>query len=138
MNTIPIYKRCSRCNERITSGTTCTCVKTRYKEYDRSRDKNTDNFYHSKEWKQTRKYILDLDQGIDVYIYLTRNEIVAADTVHHIVPLAEDWGNRTNDKNLISLNHDTHSMIEQYYKNEKQKERLIKELKEMITRHRGR
>ncbi|WP_302419271.1 HNH endonuclease [Blautia marasmi] len=42
--------------------------------------------------------------------------VLLADTVHHIVPLKDDWNKRSDISNLMSLNHDTHSMIEQMYK----------------------
>ena len=117
---MPIYKRCGRCGKRLESGSKCDCMKQRYKDYDHfSRDKNSYNFYHSKEWINTQPYILDLDGGIDVYVFMTTGEVIAADTVHHIVPLKDDWNRRLDETNLISLHHDTHSMIEQKYKKDK-------------------
>ena len=117
---MPLYRRCGRCGKRIQSGSRCTCLKERYKEYDRfSRDKKSYDYYHSDEWERSRQQALDLDGGIDVYLYMTRGEIVIADTAHHIVPLKDDWSRRADISNLISLNHDTHSMIEQIYKTNK-------------------
>lgn len=95
-------------------------MKQRYKEYDRfSRDRKSYDFYHSREWTNLQPRILELDDGIDVYLFMTSGEIVTADTVHHIVPLKDDWNRRLDEDNLMSLHHDTHSMIEQKYKNEK-------------------
>lgn len=133
---MPIYKRCSRCGKRIASGTTCECVKKRYKEYDRHyRDKTSKDFYNSSEWLRKRGYVLELDEGIDVYIYMTTGEILLADTVHHIVPLKDDWSKRLDEENLMSLNHDTHSMIEKKYK--ENKEKMIESLQEMILKYRA-
>lgn len=63
-----------------------------------------------------RDNALTADGGIDVYMYMTEGVVLLADTVHHIVPLRDDWNKRSDIANLMSLNHDTHSMIEQMYK----------------------
>lgn len=132
---MPIYKRCSRCGKRIISGTTCECAKKRYKEYDRNyRDKASKNFYNSSEWLKIRGHVLERDEEIDVYIYMTTGEILLADTVHHIIPLKDDWSKRLDEENLMSLNHDTHSMIEKKYKDSKEK--MIEILQEMLLKYR--
>lgn len=72
--------------------------------------------------------------GCDVYLFITRGIVVPADTVHHVEPLAERWDLKLATDNLMSLSHDTHSMIERWYK---QKEMEIKkELKEILTEFR--
>ncbi len=117
------------------SGTVCSCVKKRHREYDRlSRDRKAKAFYVSSEWERIRRKVLQLDGGIDVYRYMTQGEIVLADTVHHITPLREDWAMRCCVENLMSLNHDTHSMIETLY--EKDREGTEKRLKEMLQSYR--
>ncbi|WP_291683759.1 phage portal protein [Blautia sp.] len=69
-------------------GTQCRCQKQRHKEYDRySRDKKSKQYYNGKEWESARKEALELDGGIDVYLFMTEGIIVLADTVHHIEPL---------------------------------------------------
>ena len=94
--------------------------KERHRIYDKNqRDKRSREFYTGKEWLKKREEILLLDDGIDVYLFMTKGKIVAADTVHHIIPLKDDWEKRFSDENLMSLNHDTHSMIEQKYKTNK-------------------
>lgn len=132
---MPIYKRCSRCGKRLPSGQKCPCLKERHQEYDRySRDKKTKDFYGSREWERARDAALEADGGIDVYLYITTGEILLADTVHHIVPLKDDWSRRGDISNLMSLNHDTHSMIEQMYR--KDKEKTIHILKEILKEFR--
>lgn len=118
---MPIFKRCSRCGSRIPSGSTCECVRRyerqRYKTYDMNqRDKKSRAFYTGREWQKKREEILSIDEYIDVYLFMTEGVIIAADTVHHIIPLKDDWEKRFADENLMSLNHNTHSMIEQKYK----------------------
>lgn len=117
---MPLFKRCSRCGRRLPAGSTCPCVKRRHQEYDRySRDKKSKEFYNGQEWINARAAALDADGGIDVYLYMTQGMVVAADSVHHIVPLKEDWSLRVDLSNLISLHHDTHSRIEAMYKQDK-------------------
>lgn len=133
---MPIYKRCSRCGKRIEAGTTCQCMKDRHKEYDKySRDRRSKQYYNSREWEAVREHVLQLDEGIDVYVYMTQDVVTIADTVHHIIPLKEDWSLRNNEDNLISLNHDTHSMIEQQYR--KNKNEMQEALKAMVQQYRS-
>lgn len=133
---MPIYKRCSRCGRRLPEGTQCPCRKQRHKEYDRyQRDRKSKQYYSSKEWIRIREEVLDLDEGIDVYLFMTEGKVVAADTVHHIIPLKEGWEQRSNIENLMSLHHDTHSVIEQRYK--KEKDFIQKELKKMLLKYRS-
>lgn len=127
-----IYKRCGRCGKRLPSGTKCDCLKERHKEYDKySRDKKADGFYHSKEWKITRDTVLTLDCYVDVYAYMEEHRVVAADMVHHIEPLRDNWDKRFDIGNLISLSSDTHSKIEQMYKNDKGG--MIEKLNQMVN-----
>ena len=132
---MPIYKRCSRCGRRIPSGSRCPCQeqyqRERHKEYDRNRrDKKSKDFYGSREWERARQAALELDGGIDVYLYMTERKIVLADTVHHIIPLKEDWGKRSDPDNLMSLSHETHSKIEHLYDEDQGK--IVQELRGMI------
>ena len=132
---MPIYKRCSRCGRRIPSGSRCPChaqyQRERHREYDsKRRDKKSKDFYGSREWEAARQEALELDGGIDVYLYMTEGKVVFADTIHHIIPLKEDWGKRTDLDNLMSLSHETHSKIERLYK-EKGLE-IISELQGML------
>ncbi len=137
--TMPIYKRCSRCRKRMQAGASCSCIKIRHREYDRfSRNQKAKAFYVSSEWERTRKTVLEMDEGIDVYLYMTEGELVLADTVHHIIPLMDDWEMRCEIENLMSLNHDTHSMIEQLYKEKKtETEQKLKEILRLYRNKQG-
>lgn len=132
---MPIYKRCSRCGNRILTGARCPCMKERHKEYDRyGRDKKSKGFYDSKEWEIAREATLDMDGGIDVYVYMTTGEIKGADTAHHIIPLKDDWERRADVDNLMSLHHDTHSEIEQMYRRDKTK--TVRKMQELLKEFR--
>lgn len=133
---MPIYKRCFRCGARLPAGTRCECVKQRHKEYDRySRDRKSRAFYNSSAWEHARSAALEADEGLDVYLYMTEGIVVLADTVHHIIPLQDEWEKRNDISNLMSLSGETHSMIEQMYK--KDKDGMEKKLHEMLQKYRS-
>ena len=136
---MPIYKRCSRCGMRIPEGTQCPCLDDikhrRDAEYDRMRrDKRSTDFYNSQAWISERNHILSIDGGIDIYLYMTDGEVRPADTVHHIIPLRDDWSLRLQDDNLISLSSSTHGIIEDMYKRDKRK--TIKILQDIVKIYR--
>ena len=131
--TMPIYIRCSRCRKRIPAGTKCPCGTYRHKEYDMHRDSRSKKFYDSEEWRRTKQRVLDLD-GMDVYEYMTSGRIIAADTVHHVIPLRDDWTLRCDPTNLMSLSNSTHSRIEQEYRQDKRK--MIQKLSAMLKKFR--
>lgn len=45
--------------------------------------------------------------------------MTAAEHVHHIIELTDDWSQRLNVNNLIPLSHANHSIISQLYKHDK-------------------
>ncbi len=90
--------------------------------YDRNiRDKECDEFYHSDDWIKSREYILKKYKGLDLYVYFILNEIVYADTVHHIEELKENWNRRLDINNLIPMSNPTHKKIHAMYKKDKAK-----------------
>ena len=100
--------------------------------YDKhKRNKQAKGFYNSVAWKSTRKRVLLRDNGLDVYLFIAKGEIVKAQHVHHIVPREEDKHKALVLSNLISLSNETHSMIEKRYRvGEKDKAAAQAELKE--------
>lgn len=109
---MPIYKRCSKCNKRIESGTICTCVSKRYREEDKyTKDDGYKRFYSSKSWKQVREQAISLYNGIDIYSLYVHGHIEFATTVHHIIPLREDWTRRLDNSNLIPLTDSNHQVV---------------------------
>lgn len=109
--------------------------KTRNKYYDNNiRDKTHSSFYNSKEWTNTREYILTLYNGIDIYAYYMENKIVLADTVHHIVEIKEDWDKRLDIENLFPTTKENHETIHKLYR--KDKEGTQKLLRELLIRYR--
>lgn len=135
---MPIYKRCAYCGRRIRVGEECGCVsiKRDHSYYDKhKRNKESAAIYHGRKWDKSRQAALDLDQGIDVYMYQTTGEVIPADTVHHIEPLVEKPDLAYDIDNLISLSDGTHSRIEAMYRSGDPEIRDC--LREMIRKGRG-
>lgn len=80
------------------------------------RDKDIKRFRGSDVWKSVRADILDRDKGLCVVCRLglcgEPVDLVPADSVHHIIPLAEDFEQRTDPDNLISLCDYHHELAE--------------------------
>lgn len=102
------------------------------KEYDQNaRDKKRKSFYNSKEWKNTKALAQIRDNGIDVYLFVTKGEVVAADVVHHIIELKEDYSKRIDLSNLISVSDATHEgPIKAAYADPVKKEKMQQKLRE--------
>ena len=131
-----IWKRCSRCGKRLPTGQTCECIKNRHKEYDKySRDKKASAFYHSPDWLRIRAHVLSQFDGMDLWAYDQTGEVVAADTVHHIVPLSENWDLRFDLDNLIPVSASSHNAIHKLYDTKKQA--TIRKLKSILIESRG-
>ncbi len=109
-----IYKRCSRCGKRIPSGTKCTCWKSEKRKY--KKREGTDAWYHTSEWRKTRDTVISKYNGVDLYALYMHGVFRTADTVHHIVPLKEDWSKRTDMGNLIPVSRYSHNEIEKFYR----------------------
>lgn len=70
------------------------------------RDKQIAAFRGSKAWKAKRKDIMHRDKGFCVVCRMGLDgepDLVPADSVHHITPLSDDFEQRLDDNNLISL-----------------------------------
>lgn len=132
---MPIYKRCVRCGKRLPSGTKCECLKQRHKEYDKySRDKKSSAFYHTKEWEKVKEVTKAFYHGLDIYSYYILEKMEYGQTVHHIIPLKEDWGKRLKQDNLIYLTESNHQRLHKAMREGKQKE-TIELLKGLIKRY---
>ena len=111
-----IYKHCSRCGRRLRVGETCSCQTAYKKNYNKfNRDTAFERFRHSKEWLRIRQAVIDRDDGIDQYALRTTGKLIPGTSVHHIIPLADDWSRRLDMSNLILLSEQTHGEIEKIY-----------------------
>lgn len=120
-----IYKYCSNCGAKYEASLRqCNkCEgnnKARYKRYAVNRtDKDSQDFYRSKEWLSKRADIKDRDKGICLHCWFIKNEFNVMDMVHHIEELKECWDKRLDEENLISLCNNCHGAIHREYKEEK-------------------
>ncbi len=108
---MPIYKRCSYCGKRIRTGTTCECAKRRHKEYDQAKDKEIKGFYSSRSWQSIRQRAIEHYNRLDIISYFEDREIVYGETVHHIIPIKEDWTKRYELDNLIYITEQHHQKL---------------------------
>ena len=84
----------------------------RHRVYDEQlRDERATSFYRSRAWKAVRLQVLVRDNYL-CQECLRENRITRATTVHHIVPLAEDWERRLDPDNLESVCSSCHNRIE--------------------------
>lgn len=112
-----INRICSRCGKIVPVGQRCTCQPAYRRDYNKfRRDKRLQRFRASDEWKRIRQKVIERDGGLDQYVLHETGELKAGFSVHHIVPLSEDWSRRTDPSNLITLSDDTHASIEYRYK----------------------
>jgi len=145
-----LMKYCNRCgcNRLVPQGvkycTAHTIDKTsenrqHHKEYDaHCRNRKAKEFYNSAAWKAARERALARDAGIDVYLYIMEGRIAAADTVHHIAELMEDYSKRLDIDNLISISEATHNMISRAYKDASKKAAMQQTLRECIKEYKRR
>ena len=107
--------------------------KVDYKYYNNNlRDKTTQSFYNSPEWKQVKKTVHIRDKGLCT-MCLSDNKISYAEVVHHIEPLKENYDKRLSPDNLICLCNKHHAQVHAVYdKNELNKANLQEILADMI------
>lgn len=104
----------------------------RHKIYDKfRRDIKAADFYHSVEWIKTREVVLNKFSNIDIYAYYVEHKIIAANIVHHVNELNDDWSKRLNMDNLIPVSDSSHNKIHTAYKNNKiETQKLLVELRD--------
>ena len=86
---------------------------------------NTDAFYNSTEWDILREEVLKRDKGKCQFFLGKWNDgkhfpdkikIVAANTVHHIIPIKERPDLALDISNCISLSFEAHEIIEERHR----------------------
>lgn len=139
---MPIFRRCGRCGMRYETGGSCPRCSAkeiraeRNRQYDQhQRDQDSKRFYNSGDWLRARACALELDDGWDVYAYMTSGMLIPADTVHHIIPLKEDRRKALDPSNLMSVSASSHAAVESLYSiNPREAER---QLADMLRRYRS-
>lgn len=124
-----IFTTCSRCHKRIAVGKRCDCYERRRK----AERPQCDSFYLSREWQTARRKAIARTYCLDIYSLYIDGKIEQGRTVHHIVPLEEDYTKRTERGNLIYLTEEHHRMIHEQYQKGKKRE-LIAQLRALLKR----
>lgn len=128
-------KYCPKCAKEMDS-----LNKKRYKDYQcrRKQDeeqKKYQDFYNTKEWLMLRDHMRRYYIGMDWLEYYRTGEIVEGYTVHHIVPLEDDYSKRLSKDNLIYLSDSNHKRVHSEYKTGKRaKENMQKILIEVVDK----
>lgn len=78
-----------------------------YKQTTYDRDSKYNKFYKSKEWIKGRQLAIVRDHAL-CRDCLDRDVITPYNTVHHIIPIKEDWSKRLDIDNLICLCESCH------------------------------
>ncbi|MGE6895758.1 hypothetical protein [Priestia flexa] len=110
--------------------------KERHKAYKAKRtDEREQRFYSSKQWELMKLTIINKYKGMCIYTYYKEDRIVPYDTIHHIIPVKDDWNMRLHLYNLIPVTESVHQKLHKMYKHDK--EQAQKELKELIAKWNG-
>lgn len=115
-----MLKSCSTCGRSHPFDAICPkrieYQRDRQAVYDRSkynRDSKADKFRNSKAWQHKRTEIRERDLNLCRYCFLVRHKVTTAGlSVHHIVPITEDYGRRLSGRNLITLCRECHEQAE--------------------------
>ena len=124
-----IYKRCSKCNKRIPTGTECPTCKRDY-----SQDKKSRKEYHGGRWAKLRQIVMSRHNYLDAYA-LEQGEVIPADTVHHIIPVKDDDTLFFEPSNLIPVSRASHDVIHQRYDaGDREKKECISMLQSIVEK----
>ncbi len=78
-----------------------------YRKTTYERDNKYNKFYKSTEWKKIRQLAIVRDHAL-CKDCLNSNIITQYNTVHHIVPIKQDWSKRLDINNLVCLCESCH------------------------------
>lgn len=112
-------------------------TKERHRAYRARRtDGKYQRVYQLKAWKEVRKpQALARDFYCCVVCMDRKRKAVEAQTVHHIVEVKEDIEQALNLDNLASLCESCHQLVHKVYlKSEKEKEKMQKKLKSLVSK----
>lgn len=111
-----IWKRCSRCGKRIQSGSSCACIEKR--DYRDEKREGVRKERSTARWQKTREAVLSEFNGLDLYAYYRRGDVVPADQVHHIVEASKMPELFYDRDNLFPCSRESHDEIHFRYKND--------------------
>ena len=81
--------------------------------------------------------MIDVYHQLDIYDLYINDVISYGRTMHHIVPLKDDWNKRLEDTNLIYLTDSNHQALHDLMrKREEDKKRVVSTLQGLVLRFR--
>lgn len=81
--------------------------------------------------------MIDVYHQLDIYDLYVSDVISYGRTMHHIVPLKDDWSKRFEDTNLIYLTDSNHQVLHDIMrKSEEDKKSVISTLQRLVLRFR--
>ena len=111
-----LVRICGSCGKKVPQGQQCDCMTNRFKVYTREhRDKDSNDFYSSAQWKATAEAARARAGYADEYILHYERRLTPARLVHHIVPVDEEPGGKLDMDNLVCVSARTHKMIHDAY-----------------------
>ena len=135
---VMLLKTCAHCGKQIPITDICECrkkaMRRKWNEYNHTkRNKERQAFYQSAAWRKIKEEVMSKSAGIDE-VMLRQGKVIPANTVHHIVPLGDDWSRGLDITNLIAVSKQTHSMIHSLYKEDEEiKKKVQKKLFEYVA-----
>lgn len=137
-----LMKLCPRCRKLIPAGQTycddCAVVvdKERHRAYNHGRrDVREQQFYKSKGWRSLVRLLAVKYHGLCAMSYVIDHRIIPYQTMHHIIPIKDDWSRRLDPMNVVPLSESWHQRIESAYRNGF-KSKTQKELSEVLMQFR--
>ena len=113
-----IIKRCDYCGRNIPIDKQCGCLHNGKSTSENKYTKDDKKFYKSSDWLKARDKCIQRCCGIDLYSYFVLHRIEYGQTVHHIVPLLDNYSLRLSQDNLIYLTESNHRTIHKLYESE--------------------
>ena len=130
-----LMKICNKCGKKLPQNERCSCQTERHKLYNAGRrDKDKNNFYHSRQWAAVLTAVKSRSLGLDEYA-LAQGYLEKGNTVHHIYTIDERPDLKLSLDNLIYVSAKNHNHIHaEYARNDDAKKMLQAELKKIIDR----
>ena len=103
------------------TGKACDCYKRDRISAASKYSKEIKSFYKTNDWERARNRCINSCFGLDLISFFCERKIEYGYTVHHIVPLVNDYSKRLQQSNLIYLTESHHRLIHKLYEADYQK-----------------
>jgi hypothetical protein len=110
-----LSKLCPNCGKKIGIGKVCGCRKNDRVGTLSKYSAEIKRFYTTNEWEKARNICISKCFGLDLISLFLEKKIEYGFTVHHIVPLINDYSKRLLQSNLIYLTESHHRLVHMLY-----------------------